>query len=169
MAVDGHITKDVLSQTSRLPEDASHLVVSCGGNDALGYSNMLHESADSVADVLERFAEVRLEFQHNYNKMLTHVLSFGKPAVVCTIYDSVPGLTPKELTALSMFNEIILREAFLAKVPVIDLRLTYTDAADYSELSPIEPSDIGGQKITKAICKLLASHDYNQDYSTVYF
>ena len=168
LAVDGHVTEEVLSQTSRLPADASYLVISCGGNDALGYSNMLYESASSVADVLLRFAEVRSEFQNNYNKMLTHVLSFDKPTAVCTIYDSAPGLTPTELTALAMFNEIILREAFSAKVPVIDLRLTFTDSSDYSTLSPIEPSVSGGEKITRAIYRLLSNHDYGKEYSAVY-
>jgi len=32
LAVDGNVTKDVLSQTSSLPEDSSHLIISCGGN-----------------------------------------------------------------------------------------------------------------------------------------
>lgn len=168
LAVDGDVTESVLTQTSNLPEDVSHLIISSGGNDALHYSNMLHDPANSVAEVLERFGNVRSEFQNNYKNMLAHVLSFGKPTAVCTVYDSVPGMKPVEITALSFFNEIILREAFLVKVPIIDLRLTLTDSADYSVLSPIEPSAAGGEKITKAIFRLLINHDYKQNYSTVY-
>jgi len=168
LAVDGHVIECVLSQTSNLPDDVSHLIISCGGNDALHYSNMLYDPANSVAEVLERFANVRSEFQNNYKKMLAHVLNFGKPTAVCTIYDSVPGLKPMEITALSFFNEIILREAFLVKVPIIDLRLMCTDSADYSVLSPIEPSAAGGEKITKAISKLLSNHNYRKEYSVVY-
>jgi hypothetical protein len=168
LAVDGDVTEDVLKQTANLPDDTSHLVISCGGNDALRYSGILNEPANSVADVLQRFTSIRKEFQDNYKNMLAHVLSFKKPTAVCTIYDSIPGLEPIALTALAMFNEIILREAFVAKVPIIDLRLTFTDSTDYSEISPIEPSAIGGEKITQAISRLLNNHDYSQNCSVVY-
>lgn len=168
LAVDGHVTEDVLKQTAKLPGDTSHLVISCGGNDALHYSYILSEPANSVSDVLQRFTDVRTEFQNKYKNMLTHVLSFRKPTAVCTIYDTVPGLEPIAVTALAVFNEIILREAFVAKVPIIDLRLTFTDSADYSERSPIEPSAIGGEKITQAISRLLKNHDYSQKCSVVY-
>jgi hypothetical protein len=168
LAVDGDVTRGVLRQTANLPGDASHLVISSGGNDALGYSGILSEPANSVADVLQRFTSIRTEFKNNYKNMLAHVLSFNKPTAVCTIYDSIPGLEPIAVTALAMFNDVILREAFVAKVPIIDLRLTFIDSADYSEISPIEPSAIGGEKITQAISRLLNNHDYSQSCSVVY-
>ena len=168
LAVDGDVTEDVLKQTANLPEDTSHLVISCGGNDALGYSGILNEPANSVADVLQRFTSVRKEFRNNYKSMLAHVMSFKKSTAVCTIYDSIPGLESIATTALAIFNEVILREAFETKIPIIDLRLTFTDSADYSEISSIEPSAIGGEKITQGICRLLYNHDYNQRCSVVY-
>ena len=168
LAVDGHVTEDVFGQTSRLPEDASHLVISCGGNDALAYGNLLYEPAKSVAEVLQRLTRIRWEFQISYREMLGDVLGLGKPTAVCTVYDTIPGFEPSALTALALFNEIILREAFSTDVPVIDLRLTFTDAADYSVLSPIEPSAAGGEKIVAAICRLLNDHDFSRTYSAVY-
>lgn len=168
LAIDGHVTMSVINQTVRLPQDASHLVVSCGGNDALGHANMLADSARSVAEVLQRFANVRLEFQSDYRSMLAHVLSFGLPTAVCTVYDTVPGYDLAAMAALSMFNEIILREAFSVNVPVLDLRLIFSEPADYSALSPIEPSAVGGEKITQAVCRLLNSHDFSQKCSAVY-
>jgi hypothetical protein len=36
LAVDGHITKDVAKQLQNMPADATYLIVSAGGNDALG-------------------------------------------------------------------------------------------------------------------------------------
>ena len=78
LAVDGDVTEDVLSQTSNLPDNASHLIISCGGNDALFDYNILYEPADSIAEALQLLTKVRLKFQHNYKKMLTHVLSFTK-------------------------------------------------------------------------------------------
>ena len=35
LAVDGHLTRDVERQLPELPADATHLIVSAGGNDAL--------------------------------------------------------------------------------------------------------------------------------------
>lgn len=79
--------------------------------------------------------------------MLQRVLTLGKPTAVCTIYDAIPGLDLVEKTGLCLFNDVILREAFRASVPVIDLRLVCIDGSDYSRLSPIEPSVIGGERL----------------------
>ena len=38
LAVDGHRTMDVMDQLTALPGDATHLIVSVGGNDALSES-----------------------------------------------------------------------------------------------------------------------------------
>lgn len=45
LAVDGSVTNDVLSQVSDTPSDATHLVVSTGGNDALSIQHLLMERA----------------------------------------------------------------------------------------------------------------------------
>jgi hypothetical protein len=51
-AVDGARTDDVASQLRRLPGDASHLVLSVGGNDALAHGDLLEGPAASAAQVL---------------------------------------------------------------------------------------------------------------------
>src|SRR5918996_5903451 len=38
LAVDGHVTSDIARQLERLPKDATHLLVSSGGNDALSHA-----------------------------------------------------------------------------------------------------------------------------------
>lgn len=155
LAVDGGVTADVETQLGKVPDDATHLVVSCGGNDVLGYLPMLSESARSVADVLDRFAGIRADFRNKYRNMLTRVLATNLDVTVCTVYDCVPDLEPSADTALSMFNEVILREAVSAEATVIDLRLVCSDRSDYSEISPIEPSETGGDKIAQVICSIL--------------
>ena len=100
--------------------------------------------------------------------MLSHVLNLSKNVAVCTVYDSIPGLEPVALTALSMFNEIILRKAFIAKVPVIDLRLVCNESKDYSDISSIEPSAAGGEKIAQVIAKLIEMHDFTMEQSVIY-
>lgn len=168
LAVDGDVIVDVMKQTTQLPGDTSHIVISCGGNDALRYSNILQERVKSVSEALQRLTILKKEFQFNYRIMLKHVLNFSKPMSVCTVYDSVPGIEPQALTALSIFNEVILREAFAVKVPIIDLRLIFTEVTDYSALSPIEPSAVGGEKIVQAISRLLNECDSNQVRSSIY-
>jgi hypothetical protein len=100
--------------------------------------------------------------------MLWHVLSVGLPVAVCTIYNTVPGLDSATKTALALFNEIILQEAAMAKVPVIDLRIICNELSDYSDISPIEPSDAGGKKISQAIHTLLESGDLIVNPKAVY-
>jgi hypothetical protein len=168
LAVDGHTAGDVPGQLARLPADATHLVVSAGGNDALGASGILGQSADSVGHALAQLHAAQAEFREVYRRMLRAVLAAGKPTAVCTVYDAIPGLVPAELTALGLFNEVILREAFLAGLPVVDLRLVCTDAADYSSLSPIEPSVAGGSKITRVVTGVATAHDFSRRHSVVY-
>ena len=160
LAVDGDVTADVQKKIERLPDDATHLIVSSGGNDALGHSSILDQSAGSVKEVLEYFTSVRTSFQQTYRKMIQTLKGLNKNLAVCTVYDCVPGYEGGPMTALAMFNEVILREAFNAKIPVIDLRLICSEFSDYSEISPIEPSAAGGEKIVQAIVRLLANHKF---------
>src|SRR3954470_21675538 len=50
VAVDGAVTADGGRRGERAPRDASHLVVSAGGNDALGHASVLEDSSRSIAD-----------------------------------------------------------------------------------------------------------------------
>lgn len=56
---------------------------------------------------------------------------------------------------MALFNEVILFEAARLQVPVIDLRVLCDSPADYSEVSPIEPSEQGCFKIAAAIARLM--------------
>jgi hypothetical protein len=168
LAIDGHVTAGVVNQLRGLPADASHLVVSAGGNDALGESSILGTEAETVEDALVLVHEVQTRFQRGYRAMLRALCAVGTPAGVCTVYDAIPGLGPAEKTALAGFNEIILREAFLAGLPLIDLRLVCDLPADFSHVSPIEPSMVGGAKIARVIAELATTHDFARRKSTIY-
>jgi hypothetical protein len=168
LAVDGHTTNDVPRQLTRLPPDATHLVVSAGGNDALGESSLLGEAAGSVAEALGLLHEVLDRFGKGYRAMVRALCRPGKPVAVCTVHDAIPGLRPAEHTALAAFNEVILREAFRAGLPVLDLRLVCDRPADYSHVSAIEPSVAGGSKIARVIAEVVTQHDFGRGRSTVY-
>jgi hypothetical protein len=168
LAVDGHMTEDVANQLKNLPTDVSHLFVSAGGNDALGESGILGEVACTVGEALSLIHDVRERFRQSYRAMLQALSTLGKPTVVCTVYDAIPGLGPAERAALAGFNEIILREAFLAGLPVIDLRLLCDQPSDYSHISPIEPSVKGGAKIVRVIAEIATTHDFGSHRSLIY-
>lgn len=160
VAVDGHTVEDVARQLPRVPPDATHLVVSVGGNDALSASGLLQQRTSTIGAALGVVAEALGEFRAAYARMLASVRALGKPTAVCTIYDSTPNLGAPERAALAGFNDVITRAAAGAGLPLLDLRVICTDADDYSPLSPIEPSVAGGAKIADAICRMLAGHDF---------
>jgi lysophospholipase L1-like esterase len=168
LAVDGHTVGNVAAQLRRVPADATHLVVSVGGNDALGASGLLGEPASAVRDALGMLAGALAAFRDPYGRMLRDVLGVGKPVCVCTIYDAIPGLGPAERAALAGFNDVITRAAAGAGVPLLDLRLVCDRPADFSLRSPIEPSAAGGAKIAAAICRLVAGHDFAARRTVVY-
>jgi hypothetical protein len=168
LAVDGNIAIDVVRHLERLPSDASHLAISAGGNNALIASDILAQPAQSVSAVLHEIASIQAEFRAEYREMLAAVLGRRLPALVCTIYDAIPGLEDDALAALTLFNDVILREAIAAGVPVLDLRLLCDKPSDYSPLSPIEPSHLGGRKIAESLARIVTTHDFSRRDTVIY-
>lgn len=70
LAVDGAVITGVEQQLARLPVDATHLVVSVGGNDALGHSDLLERRATSSPQVLGWLADAASAFEQRYRAML---------------------------------------------------------------------------------------------------
>jgi hypothetical protein len=156
LAIDGAITQTLTGQVLAVPGDATHLVVSIGGNDALGYLGLLEAPATSTADTLRLFAQAVDRFEANYRSAVRPVLDRGIPATLCTIYNGAfeePDLAARARVALMLFNDVILRVAFEHHAAVIDLRLICNENADYA--NPIEPSGQGGMKIAKAIARAI--------------
>lgn len=168
-AVDGSVVENVQRQTLDLPEDATHLIVSAGGNDALMSADLLQQSAASFAEVLSRLADVAATFERQYREMLEGVLSLKQPTAVCTIYYPrmpEPFIQKIAVVALTVFNDVIIKQAFLAGVPLIDLRLVCDEDADYA--NEIEPSEVGGGKIANAIVRLVSEHDVGSGRTQVF-
>lgn len=171
LARDGDVLADMAGQLARLAQLDSApdwLLVSCGGNDVLGLVGEMQRAVRSVLEGCELLAGWQAAFQRDYSRMLELVLAQGKLTVVATIYDSVPGLAPGLRTALAVFNDVIVREATRRRLPVLDLRLVCSNAADYAAVSPIEPSALGAAKIAAAIAALLAHHDPHAPHTVVY-
>jgi hypothetical protein len=168
LARDGAVVEDVPHQLARLPADATHLVISAGGNNALGNSGLLGDTALSAAEGFAALAAVHLRFRREYREMLRAALAAGKPTAVCTVYDAVPGLPPPAVTGLAVFNDVILREAAAAGLPALDLRPLCNEPRDYSAVSPIEPSKLGGLKIVQGIIRVVTAHDFARRETVIY-
>jgi hypothetical protein len=155
-AVDRSTTEDIREQLRSLPTDATHLIVSAGGNDALSNSDFLYAPARSAAEALAGLADIADEFERRYHNMLAEVLVYKLPTAICTVYyPCFPEVILQRIavTALTVFNDCIIRAAFTHGIPLLDLRLICTADGDYA--NPIEPSAQGGEKIAEAIVRLV--------------
>jgi hypothetical protein len=160
----------VQTQLLGLPDDATHLFISAGGNDALSNIDVLQMKVSSNAQVFNRLADLASVFEHHYCKMLEAVLRLNKPTCVCTIYyPRMPDPTYQKLTcaALATFNDVIIKQAFLAGVPLIDLRILCNQDSDYA--NAIEPSEAGGAKIAKTILRVVNEHNFEPHRTEVFF
>jgi hypothetical protein len=169
-AVDGSTTENISSQLAQLPEGTTHIVLSVGGNDALRHQGILAARASSTAQVIGELATIGEDFERRYERTLVDVLRLRLPTVVCTIYYPLfPDAVVQRLsvTASTIFNDVILRQAFVAGVPVMDLRLICNEETDYA--NPIEPSSSGGRKIAEAIRRVVIEHDFARHRTEVFF
>jgi GDSL-like lipase/acylhydrolase family protein len=154
LAVDGSTTVDISSQVQRIPSDATHLVLSVGGNDAILNSDVLLKPLDSPATALGKLADVSQEFEEKYRRAVVACRETGFPLTICTIYNgNFPDRKYQRLasSALLVFNDAILRVGFEFGLTVIDLRFVCASPEDYA--NPIEPSSKGGAKIARCIVR----------------
>lgn len=155
-AKDGAVIAGLSAQLAGVPTDATHLVVSVGGNDALRAATVLGAPARSVADALDQLAAIADTFRGPYAAMLDEVLRRGLPTAVCTIYDPRfpdPLQRRRSSVALAVLNDAITREAFARSVTLLDLRSIC--GADEDFANPIEPSVTGGRKIVDAVLRFV--------------
>jgi len=153
-ARDGAVAAGIRDQFARMPKDATHIVVSAGGNDALQASHLLSEPVPSMLAALELLTGVAEDLRSGYAQLLDDLAHTCVPAAVCTVYDPrfpEPRLRKGGTTALSVLNDVITREAFARGFALLDLRLICNEESDFA--NPIEPSAKGGAKIAAAIVK----------------
>jgi len=156
LAVDGSTTDHVTSQLGRLPKDATHLVLSVGGNNALMHLGILESPVLTVAKSIEVLADMAADFEARYRSVIAACLDTGLRLAVCTVYNGCfddQSFQRIASTTLTVFNDAIIRVAIENSFPVIDLRFVCSKAEDYA--NPIEPSSVGGAKIARVIVRLV--------------
>lgn len=167
-AQDGAVAADVRRQVERTPPTATHLIISVGGNDALRSLGVLNERVSSVAEALAKLESIQRQFRRAYRSMLDEVLRLDLPTAICTIYE---GRFPDPQgrlanVGLTVLNDVITREAAARGLPVIDLRVLFDDDADYA--NAIEPSAAGGDKLARAVVRLVSEHDFAAGHCCFY-
>lgn len=161
LAVDGATTQHIQSQLGRVPDGATHVVLSVGGNDALREMEVLDRPSQTVAHALSEVSRVVEGFEEAYRRSLKQVLQAGLPTTVCTIYngafDEARGEQQVIDAALTLWNDAILQAALDHDLPALDLRRVCTDRDDYTQ--QIEPSGQGGRKIAEALHRALTEKE----------
>ena len=155
LAVDGAFAADVAGQLQRLPADATHLVVSAGGNDALRSALRLGDQVRNLHEALGVLADLREWIEQDYGRALDALQAVSPQVTAVTIYDHVPDLTREERVMLGIYNDVIVACSAMRGVPVVDIRPVCVDPEDYSRVSSIEPSSAGAGKIARALAQQL--------------
>ncbi|MBX7220871.1 MAG: SGNH/GDSL hydrolase family protein [Blastocatellia bacterium] len=153
-AVDGSLARNVLAQTGALPPDATVLVLSAGGNNALQELFLFDQPLGTFSASLLSLATSLEQFEEEYRHTIAHLQNLQLPLVVCTIYYPQfpePDIQRAAKPVLAVYNDVILRVALEQQLPVIDLRRICASPEDFA--NPIEPSLVGGAKIAQAIVR----------------
>lgn len=152
LARDGAVIVGAKDQLKSVPRDATLLVISAGGNDALQSLGVLSEPVRTVAEGLSKVLEVRDRFAGHYRQLLDEAQRFDPPTAVCTIYDvQLPDQQQRLVAnlALGVLNDVITRAAAARRLALIDLRATFTGPEYFA--NAIEPSEQGSELIAAAI------------------
>jgi hypothetical protein len=156
-AVDGAVCAEVQSSQVADLESTDCVILSAGGNDALQRIDLLESTTSTTAkDVLVRLFVIREEFRRTYAALLDRLVITRAPVMVFTVYNPCFDGHGMDMSyqqaaesAISVFNDVIQQEAHHRSFKVLELRTLFTDHTDYA--NPIEPSAVGGAKLTKAM------------------
>jgi len=174
-AVDGALIAAIASQSSVVPEDATHLVISVGGNNGLCTTSMFASDCSNVAEACVSVYTVVAQLEREYLAMVRGVYErFGghRHITLCSVYN--PCFSPYDMRldqravnlAVTLFADMVIRTGAKFGLPVIDFRRLMTEPSDFA--NPIEPSHTGGEKIAQAIANVIAVHPFNSNISIVY-
>ena len=158
--------------------EASHIVVSIGGNDLLNNISFLQTTSE-LSKIMgkgamigkwgvkelnpsrnkvfeETYFEIIEPFKKQYETIVANLSNHRANLLLCTVYegdlvdsDEFSDVNNSSKTMVSIFNDIVYRVANKYGADVLELRDIFVRPEDYA--NPIEPSHIGGGKLAEAI------------------
>lgn len=169
LARDGDMVLGATEQVSRIQDGTTHIFVSVGGNNALGSMSKLAAPVTTVGTGLAVLRGIQVLFESEYQDFIDQLVETGIPTTVCTIYNpSFDSAEEQQISigGLSIFNDVIIRAAARVGFPVMDLRSAFVSRDCYA--NPIEPSEIGGLRMTQMVRNILKSHDFSRLNTRIY-
>jgi hypothetical protein len=163
---------DVLRQgkVRAIPPGASHVAICLDGGWAIETSGLLEREARSVREALDTFAEAADEFEKVFAALIAAALETGLPTVVCTLVParySEPVQQRTGATALAIFNDRLVRRAFAARLPIVDLRMVCDQKGDYATETLL--SSAGVRKAANVVRSALYEISRETAKTRVYF
>jgi hypothetical protein len=174
-AKDGALISALLPQSQTIPETATHLIISIGGNNGLSLSGILLKPIDTVEQGVILLHDALQTFEAEYSQAINELSQqFGstKKIILCTLYNpcfEYYNVSPNQKAVnvgVTMIADVIQKVAHRHGFPVIDFRRFMTTPECFA--NPIEPSGIGGEKIAKAIIEVISQHNFESRTSIVY-
>uniref|UniRef100_A0A7S3UYP9 SGNH hydrolase-type esterase domain-containing protein n=1 Tax=Heterosigma akashiwo TaxID=2829 RepID=A0A7S3UYP9_HETAK len=168
-AIDGDIIDGVFNQIASIPEDATHLALSVGGNDGLHYLGELMNRRCLLCNLIPAIINFGSFIRSKYSRLLDALQEDGRPLMLCTIYHphfDHPLMSIIARIGINIAAGVILSEGKRRGLPVIDLRKVFTQVRDYA--NPIEPGVPGGDKLSENLIHVLNSHDFAAGRHRVY-
>ena len=181
-ARDGALMTAIARQANTMPDHATHIVISVGGNDALGDISILHRKCADVQEAAQLLKNFVDEFIAKLREVMVATLQkyrWGKEdkdrknIVLCSVY--IPQFGPFGVTnidqasvevAALLLSKTIQNLAFELSIPVIDLSRVVTSEECLS--NPIEPNGKGAERMARAILEVVRVHDFREDHHAIF-
>ena len=155
-ALDGATAGNITGQLEAVPKDATRLILSVGGNDALQEKGLIEEKAHSSPKCSTSSPRSRARSGRLRGDARRCAGSEAADRGLHPLRGALAGPTTRAISAtgFSVFNDVILREAFQA-LPVIDLRLIIYSDADSPTTSSLRSQ--GGGEVAKVVATLVTT------------
>ena len=153
-----------------IPEDATHVVISIEGAWAIEASGLLRGGTHTISEALETLCTAADEFEGILAGMIAAARETALPTVVCTLVPAryvKPAQHRVATTALAIFNDRVVRRAFGARLPIVDLRMVCDEDGDYASETLL--SRAGVRKAANVIRAALYEVSRSVQRTRVYF
>jgi len=153
-----------------IPAEVSHIVICVDGGWAIDTSGLLQGDAQSVRGTLGELATAADEFEGIFARLIAAAKETGLPTIVCTLVPARyvdPVQERAAATALAIFNDRVLRQAFAAGLSIVELRLVCDEDSDYASETLL--SRTGVRKVANVARSALYDVSRNPGRTRVYF